>query len=159
MEELKANVEKSQQAVVDYEQQNQIVFAGDKQNVLEQVLADQSRDLTSAKSERIQKESLYRQVLANRAQMASLVHDELLGEARREVSGLEATVHGNRCAVWPQLSQRQTIAVTNKRNQGQIKREQDRIISRMSSDYNAAYNRERLAAAGVAQQKERSGPH
>ena len=39
MEALKANVEKSQQAVVTYEQQNQIVFAGDKQNVLEQMLA------------------------------------------------------------------------------------------------------------------------
>ena len=78
MQALKANVETSEQAVVSYEQQNQIVVAGDKQNVMEQMLADQSRDLTTARSERMQKESVYKQVLANRAQLASLVHDELL---------------------------------------------------------------------------------
>ena len=38
VETLKANVEKSQQELVSYEQQNHIVDAGDKQNVLAQML-------------------------------------------------------------------------------------------------------------------------
>ena len=104
MEALKANVEKSQQAVVTYEQQNQIVFAGDKQNVLEQMLADQSRDLTTAKSERIQKESLYRQVLANRPHMASLVHDELLERLEEKSADLKQQYTQTAGAVWPELS-------------------------------------------------------
>src|SRR5690242_16206229 len=73
--ELKDNVEKSHQAVVTYEQQNQIANSGDKQNVLEQMLADRSRDLTNAQSDRIQKEALYRQAVVNRSHLATLVHD------------------------------------------------------------------------------------
>ena len=113
MEALKANVEKSQRAVVTYEQQNQIVFAGDKQNVLEQMLADQSRDVTSAKSDRIQKESLYRQVLANRGTVGFSCTRRPARQAGREGSGVEATVHGNGCAVRSQLSERKKIAAAD----------------------------------------------
>ena len=42
-------------------------------------------------------------------------------------------------------------------SQNQIEHEQNRIISRMSSEYKAASDREALAAAGVAQQKEEVG--
>jgi capsular exopolysaccharide synthesis family protein len=42
-------------------------------------------------------------------------------------------------------------------NQDQVQLEQERIISRMSSDYNAAHDREKMTAAGVAQQKNEVG--
>ena len=42
------------------------------------MLGDLSRDLAGAQSDRIQKESLYRQAMQNRAHLASLVHDDLL---------------------------------------------------------------------------------
>lgn len=157
METLKANVEKSQQAVVSYEQQNQIVFAGDKQNVLEQMLADQSRDLTTARSERIQKESLYRQVLANRALLASLVHDDLLGKLEEKAADLKQQYTATVTQYGPNFPNAKRLQLQMNSNQAQIEREQDRIISRMSSDYKAASDREKLAAAGVAQQKEDVG--
>src|SRR5262249_24090119 len=53
--DLKNKVEKSQQAVVTYEQQHQIANTGDKQTVQEQMLADLSRDLTAAIRDRMQK--------------------------------------------------------------------------------------------------------
>src|SRR5206468_6397993 len=59
LDELKAKVEKSQQAMVDYERQNAIVNISDKESVVEQRLADLSRDLTNAEGDRVQKESLY----------------------------------------------------------------------------------------------------
>ena len=48
LDELKAKVEKSQQALVDYERQNAIVNISDKESVVEQRMADLSRDLTNA---------------------------------------------------------------------------------------------------------------
>jgi polysaccharide biosynthesis transport protein len=157
MEALKANVEKSQQAVVSYEQQNQIVIAGDKQNVLEQMLADQSRDLATARSERIQKESLYRQVLANRAQLASLVHDELLEKLEEKSAELRQQYTATVAQYGPNFPNAKRLQLQINDSQGQIEREQNRIISRMSSEFKAANDRERLAAAGVAQQKEEVG--
>ncbi|MGC2184980.1 MAG: polysaccharide biosynthesis tyrosine autokinase, partial [Terriglobales bacterium] len=157
MEALKANVEKSQQAVVTYEQQNQIVFAGDKQNVLEQMLADQSRDLTAAKSERIQKESLYRQVLENRPHMASLVHDELLERLEEKSADLKQQYTQTLAQYGPNFPNAKRLKLQIDANQSQIEHERDRIINRMSSDYKAASERERLAATGVTQQKEDVG--
>ena len=157
MEALKANVEKSQQAVVTYEQQNQIVFAGDKQNVLEQMLADQSRDLTAAKSERIQKESLYRQVLENRPHMASLVHDELLERLEEKSADLKQQYTQTLAQYGPNFPNAKRLKLQIDANQGQVEHERDRIINRMSSDYKAASERERLAATGVTQQKEDVG--
>ena len=140
-----------------YEQQNQIVFAGDKQNVLEQMLADQSRDVTTAKSERIQKESLYRQVLANRALLASLVHDDLLGKLEEKAADLKQQYTATVAQYGPNFPNAKRLQLQITANQGQIEREQDRIINRMGSDYKAASDREKLAATGVAQQKEEVG--
>jgi len=154
---LKANVEKSQQALVSYEQQNQIVYSGDKQNVLQQMLADQSRDLASAESERIQKESLYRQVLANRPQLASLVHDELLERLEEKAAELKQQYTQTVAQYGPNFPNAKRLQLQINENQDQIQREQERIISRIGRDYDAAYNRERLAAAAVAQQKEDLG--
>jgi uncharacterized protein involved in exopolysaccharide biosynthesis len=157
MEALKANVQKSQQAVVSYEQQNQIVIAGDKQNVLEQMLADQSRDLTTARSERIQKESLYRQVLANRAQLAALVHDELLEKLEEKSAELRQQYTATVAQYGPNFPNAKRLQLQLNASQVQIEHEQDRIINRMSSEYKAASDREKLAANGVAAQKEEVG--
>jgi capsular exopolysaccharide synthesis family protein len=157
VEALKTNVEKSQEAVVRYEQQNQIVVAGDKQNVLEQMLADQSRDLTTARSERIQRASLYRQVIANRAQLASLVHDDLLEKLEEKSADLKQKYTEIVAQYGPNFPNAKRLQLEINSNQSQIEHEQDRIISRMSSDYAAASQREKLAAAGVAEQKEEVG--
>jgi succinoglycan biosynthesis transport protein ExoP len=157
MELLKANVEKSEEAVVSYEQQNQIVIPGDKQNVPEQMLADQSRDLTTAKSDRIQKESLYQQVLANRTQLASLVHDDLLEKLEEKAADLKQQYTETIAQYGPNFPNAKRLQLEITANQAQVQHEQDRIITRMSSDYNAASDREKLAATGVAQQKQEVG--
>jgi succinoglycan biosynthesis transport protein ExoP len=157
VESLKADVEQSQQAVVSYEQQNQIVNSGDKQNVLEQMLADESRDLTSAQSERIQKQSLYRQVLANPTQLASLVHDDLLEKLEEKAADLKQQYTQTVAQYGPNFPNAKRLQLQISENQDQVQLEQERIISRMSSDYNAAHDREKMTAAGVAQQKNEVG--
>ncbi len=157
VETLKANVEKSQQELVSYEQQNHIVDSGDKENVLAQMLADQSRDLISAQSERIRQESLYRQVLANRAHLASLVHDDLLEKLEEKAAELKQQYTQTVAQYGPNFPNAKRLQLQINESQDQVQQEQARIINRMSSDYKAAYNREKLAAAGVAAQKEEVG--
>ncbi len=157
VESLKANVERSQQALVSYEQQNQIVNSGNNQNVLEQMLADQSRDLASAQSERIQKESLYRQASANRAGLAALVHDDLLERLEEKAADLKQQYTQTVAQYGPNFPNAKRLQPQINENQLQIQHEQERIINRMGNDYNAALSREKLASAGVARQKEDVG--
>ena len=157
LDELKAKVEKSQQALVGYERQNQIVNTGEKQNVLEQMLSDVSRDLTNAESERIQKESLYRQVLANRAQVAALAHSELLQKLEEKAADLRGQYTEVTAQYGPRFPRAVRLQQQLGEYQSQITREQNRVIERMRSDYNAAVSRESLAAQAFARQKEDLG--
>lgn len=157
LDELKAKVEKSQQALVQYERQNQIVNTGEKQNVLEQMLSDVSRDLTNAESEGIQKESLYRQVLANRAQVASLAHSELLQRLEEKASDLRGQYSEMTAQYGPRFPRAIRLQQQLAEYQAQITREQDRVIARIGNDYNAALSRKNLAAQAFARQKEELG--
>jgi succinoglycan biosynthesis transport protein ExoP len=155
--ELKDNVEKSHQALVTYEQQNQIANSGDKQNVLEQLLGDLGRDLAGAQSDRIQKESLYRQAMQNRGHLDSLVHDTLL-EKLEETSADLKQQHTDALARYgPNFPTARRLQSEIDDNQVQIQNEQNRVINRMTNDYNAANRREQLALAGVRRQKEDVG--
>src|ERR1700694_5587400 len=60
LSELKIRVEKSEDARIAYERQNQIwALDGDKQNVTTQRFADLNKQLTDAQSERMRKQSLF----------------------------------------------------------------------------------------------------
>lgn len=157
VQSLKSEVEKSQQALVSYERQNQIVDSSDKQNVTEQMLADESRDLSSAKSERIQKESLYRQVVADPTHLASLVHDDLLEKLEEKAADLAQQYTQTVTQYGPNFPSAKRLQLQINESRDQIQSEQKRIINRISNDYNAAYGRERIAAASVAQRKEEVG--
>lgn len=153
LDDLKAKVENSQQAMVDYERQNAIVNINDKQTVAEQRLADLSRDLTNAESDRMQKESLYQLVNTNESQIALIAQDALLQRVEEkyiDLKGQYADALGQYGLNYPkvvrlreQVSELQSI----------MERERKRIVSRMRNDYLAALGREKLLSAAVAQER------
>src|SRR6266849_180030 len=59
LNELKIKVQKSEDARITYERENQIWTLDDKKNITTQRLADINKQLTEAQSERMRKESLY----------------------------------------------------------------------------------------------------
>src|SRR5712692_937073 len=59
LSELKIKVQKSEDARIAYERQNQIWTLDDKQNITTQRLSDVNKQLTEAQSERMKKESLF----------------------------------------------------------------------------------------------------
>jgi len=153
LDELKAKVEKSQQALVDYERQNAIVNVSEKQNVVEIRLADLSKDLTNAQSDRMQKESLHELVKSNESQVALIVQNELLQRLEEkyvDLKGQYVDALGQYGPNFPKV-----VRLRDQLNEIQsiIDRERKRIVARIRNDYMAALGRERLLSAAVAREK------
>ena len=154
LDDLKAKVEASQHALVDYERQNAIANTGDKQNVQEQMLSDLSRDLTTAQSDRIQKESLYNQVRDNRAEIAALAHNDLLQKLEETAADVQRQYTEAVNQYGPKFPK--VVRLNEQLNAigAQIEQEQNRVLERVHNDYVTAANREKLAMAAVGRQKD-----
>jgi capsular exopolysaccharide synthesis family protein len=157
LDELKAKVEKSQQAMVDYERQNFIVNIGEKQSVVEQRLAALSQDLTTAQSERMQKESLYDLVRSNESQVAVIAQNDLLGRLDEKYADLREQYVDALGQYGPNFPKVKRLGDQVNEVQSIIERERKRVVARIRNDYMAALGRERLLSAAVAQEKAEVG--
>src|SRR5437016_138342 len=153
LDELKAKVEKSQQALVDYERQNAIVNISDKESVVEQRLADLSRDLTNAESDRVQKESLYELVQSNESQVAFVAQDELLQRLEEKFADLKTQNVDASEQYGPKHPKVERLRSQVGEIQSLIDTERKRMVERLRNDYVAARGREKLLAAAVAKEK------
>jgi capsular exopolysaccharide synthesis family protein len=157
LEELKAKVEKSQQALVEYERQNSIVNVGEKQNVAEQRLADLSKDLTEAQSDRAQKEAIYELVRNNEDQVALVAENTLLQRLEEKYADLKSQHVEALNQYGPNFPKVIRIREQIEEIQSLINRERNRIVARIRNDYNAAVGREKLLSLSVAKQKAEVG--
>jgi capsular exopolysaccharide synthesis family protein len=157
LDELKAKVEKSQAALVDYERANSIVNVSDKQNLAEQRLSELTTDLTRVESDRAEKESLYRLVKANPANIAMLAQNLLLENLQEKYADLKAqyadaqVIYGSRQPKVARLKEQVDTV------QSLIQQEQQRTVDRIRRDYDAVVEREKLLTASVAEQKTEVG--
>jgi len=157
LDELKAKVEKSQQALVDYERQNAIVNVSDKENVVEERLADLSRDLTNAQNDRVQKESLYELVRSNQSQAAVLVQDDLLQHLQEKYADLSDQYTEALGQYGPKFPKVVRLEAQLKAMDSIIDGERRRAIERIHNDYTAARGREALLSNAVVQEKAEVG--
>jgi capsular exopolysaccharide synthesis family protein len=157
LDELKAKVEKSQQAMVDYERQNLIVNIGEKENVVEQRLAALSQDLTTAQSERMQKQALYELVSSSDPQAALSAQDELLQSLDTKYAELREEYVDALGQYGPNFPKVKRLRDQLNEVQSIMERERKRVIGRIRDDYKAALGRERLLSAAVAQEKAEVG--
>jgi capsular exopolysaccharide synthesis family protein len=157
LDELKAKVEKSQQAMVNYERQNVIVNIGDKQSVVEQRLAALNQDLTTAQSERMQKESLYDLVRSSQSEAALATQNELLQRLEEKHADLRSQYVDALGQYGPNYPKVVRLRDQVNEIQSNIERERKRALTRIRNDYLAALGREKLVAAAVAREKAEVG--
>jgi polysaccharide biosynthesis transport protein len=157
LDELKAKVEKSQQALVDYEREHAIVNVNDKQNVVEQKLEDLSRDLTSAQNDLSQKQSLDELVESDKAQVALLAQNELLQRLEEKYADLKSQYVDSLGQYGPNFPKVLRLRDQANAMQAFIDQERERTVKRIRSDYRAALGRVRLLSASVAQEKQQVG--
>ncbi len=157
LDELKAKVEKSQQAMVDYERKNLIVDIGDKQSVVEQRLAAMSTDLTNAQSDRMQKQSLYELVSSNQPEAALTAQDTLLQSLDEKYASLREDYVDAVGQYGPNFPKVKRLRDQMNEVQSMMERERKRLVTRIRNEYMAALGRERLLSAAVAHEKEEVG--
>jgi capsular exopolysaccharide synthesis family protein len=153
LEELKVKMEKSQQALVDYERQNLIINVGDKQTTTDQSLEQLSKEYTAAAGDRIQKESVYELVKGNEGQVGIIVQDAILQHLEEKYNDLKA-------AYADALSQRGPNFPTVIRLRDQLTQMQSlmenarkQAVAKVHNDYLAALSREKLLGDAMAKAK------
>jgi capsular exopolysaccharide synthesis family protein len=157
LDELKAKVEKSQQAMVDYERQNLIVDIGDRQSVVEQRLSALSGDLTAAQNERMQKQALYELINSNDSEAALATQEPLLQSLNEKYAALREDYVDAVGQYGPNFPKVKRLQDQLNEVQTLIDHERKHTVTRIHNDYMAALGREKLLAAAVAQQKEEVG--
>lgn len=153
LDELKASVEKSQEALVGYERKHSIVDVSGKENIEDQRLADLSQGLTQAQKDLAEKESLYQLVKANPEKVGLLAQDGLLQGMEEKLADLKTQYvdalgrYGRKfpkvVRLHDQISEIQSL----------IQQERTRTVERISHDYQAAVGRVKLLAGSVAREK------
>jgi capsular exopolysaccharide synthesis family protein len=153
LDELKAKVEKSQQALVDYERENSIADVGDKENVVGQKLADLSKDLTAAQTDRAEKQSVYDSVRSDKAEAAIVANDALLQQLDSKYADLRTQFVATTSHYGPNFYKVKELRNQINEVESLVERERKRIIERIGSDYRTALLREQLLSREVAQQR------
>ncbi|MGA2810737.1 MAG: polysaccharide biosynthesis tyrosine autokinase [Candidatus Acidiferrum sp.] len=154
LDELKVKVQKSEDARIAYERQNQIWSLDDKSNITTQRLADVNRQLTETQTERMKKESLYEfaksgdldaipQVQANPYLM------ELIRRRSQSVQEYNDAL-GQYGPNFPKVLRLQAQLKELDEN---LEKQKKNIVDGLESDYREARQRETLLSEALDQQK------
>jgi len=157
LDELKAKVEKSQQELVDYQRKHAIVDVNDKQSVVEQRLGELSTQLTTAQSDRIQKEALFTQVQSNPDKVASLAQNELLQKLEEQQAGLKKEYVEALAQYGPAFPKVVRLQKQVDEYQSLIDKERNQVVDRLRRDYASSVTRESLLTQAVSRQKTELG--
>jgi capsular exopolysaccharide synthesis family protein len=155
LSELKIRVEKSEDARITYERQNQIwALDGDKQNVTTQRLGDLNKELTDAQSERMRKQSLFAYAKAGDVDSVPQIRDN---PAVQDLSRRRAEIYTSYTDALNQYGPNFPKVL---RLQAQLKelddtanKEKKGVIARLESEYREARQREELLTQALNQQK------
>ena len=166
--DLQMKVETSQEKLVKYQKEHQILGTDDKQNITTAKLDELNKELTTAESARMEKESLYRLAESGDAESAASVAAGLgqsEGKASIATSQLLDKLQAQKADLRVQAAQLNTqfgpaypkIAQLNNQLQEidvQIQSEMKKVTARLRGDYLAALQRENMLGAALEGQKQ-----
>jgi capsular exopolysaccharide synthesis family protein len=153
LEEMKTQVEKSQQALIDYERQNLIVNVGDKETINDQRLEQLNKDFTAAESDLDQKESLYELAKGNEGQVGIIVKDDVLQHLEEKYNDLKASYADALTQYGPNHPKVVRLRDQLKQMQSLMDNAQKQAIEKLHNDYLAAVSRVKLLGDALAKEK------
>ncbi len=164
--DLQMKVETSQEKLVKYQKDHQILGIDDKQNITTAKLDELNKELTVAESERMQKESVYRLAEAGDTETAANVSSkEITAKSSGNTSSMLEKLRGEQGDLKLQSVQFSTqfgpaypkIAQLNNQLQEidqQIQNETKKVLDRLRGDYLAALQRENMLQGAFEGQKQ-----
>jgi capsular exopolysaccharide synthesis family protein len=152
--ELKIRVQRSEDARIAYERQNQIWTLDDKQNITTQRLSDVNKQLTEAQSERMRKESLYQFAKSGNLDAVPEVQgNSALADLLRKRADATSQYNDAVSQYGPNFPKVQRLQAQLKEFDQSIEKEKHKILDVLESDYQEARQRETLLTQALDQQK------
>jgi succinoglycan biosynthesis transport protein ExoP len=165
--DLQMKVETSQEKLVRYQKDHQLLGIDDKQNITTDKLDELNKELTTAETERIEKESLYQLAESGDADSAASVAAEgaspghtaagssaLLDKLQAEKADLKIQVAELGTQFGPAYPKIAQLNNQLKEIDSQVQAEMKKITARLRGDYLAALQQENLLRAAFEQQEQ-----
>lgn len=162
--DLQMKVETSQEKLVKYQKDHEILGIDEKQNITTSKLDELNKELTDAESARMEKESLYRLIqsgdtdsiaaAANIATTASGSASSLLQKLQEEHADLKIQIAKLGAQFGPAYPKTAELADQLKEVDAQTEGERKKVVERLRGDYLAALARENLLRTALDQQKQ-----
>lgn len=162
--DLQMKVETSQEKLVKYQKDHEILGIDEKQNITTSKLDELNKELTDAESARMEKESLYRLIqsgdtdsiaaAANIATTASGSASSLLQKLQEEHVDLKIQIAKLGAQFGPAYPKTAELADQLKEVDAQTEGERRKVVERLRGDYLAALARENLLRTALDQQKQ-----
>jgi polysaccharide biosynthesis transport protein len=154
LDELKVKVERSENARIEYERQNQIWTVDDKQTMTTQRLGDLNKELTDAQSDRIKKQALYEFAKSGELEAVPQLRDNtVLQELQKKRSDLSVQYTEAVNQYGPSFPKVLRIQAEIKDVDEQINRQSKSVVVELENDYRAALQLEELRTKALDQQK------
>src|SRR5260370_1237580 len=152
--ELKIRVQRSEDARIAYERQNQIWTLDDKQNITTQRLSDSNKQLTDAQSDRMRKESLYQFAKSgNLDAVPAVQNNSALGDLLKKRSDTASQFTDALAQYGPNFPKVQRLQAQLKEFDQAIEKVKQKILDVLESDYHEAQQRETLLTKALDEQK------
>ena len=163
--DLQMKVETSQEKLVRYQKEHEILGTDEKQNITMAKLDELNKELTSAESERMDKEAAYRLVESGDPEAVSAGNSSGEDGNSQSGSGLLNTLRSKEADLKIQAADLNTqfgpsypkLAVLNnqlKEVQSQIQSETKKIVGKVRGQYSAALQRESMLHEALEKQKQ-----
>lgn len=165
--DLQMKVETSQEKLVNYQKEHEILGIDEKQNIITSKLDELNKELTSAESERMEKQSVYQLVQSNDADAAAAAaisansgatpganSSGLLEKLREQQADLKIQVAQLSTQFGPSYPKVNQLNSQLKEVDTQIQMEMKKVVSRVRSDYMTSLARENMLHGALDKQKQ-----
>jgi len=164
--DLQMKVETSQEKLVRYQKEHEILGIDEKQNITTEKLDELNKEMTMAESDRMQKEAVYRQTQSNDpvAIAAAIVSDTagngsaagsaLLDKLREQQAGLRIQIAELSTQFGPSYPKVAQLNNQIKEIDRQLQVETDKAVDHLKGQYLAALQRESMLRESFEKQKQ-----
>ena len=158
LDELKAKVERAEDARITYERNNQIWTIDEKQDVTTQKLADLNREVTGAQADRISKEAVYQSSKSGNFDALPAVRESgVIQDILRQQSQLSSQYAEALNQYGPRFPRVVRLQEQIKELSQVVIREKMNIANQVEAEYRGARQRELLLDQALDQQKKEAG--
>lgn len=154
LEELRLKVEKSEDARLAYERENQIWQIDEKQDITTQKLGDLSKTVTDAQTALAEKEALYRTAMSGNVDSLPAVRDNLVvQDLLKRKSDLDQSYAEISAQYGPNYPKVQRVATQQQEVQADLAKARVRIVEGIREDYNTALKHVQILEQELDKQK------